>query len=102
AGGNAEIPEIAGGGGRAAGETRDLQAAVVIVIAGNRPGARLLAAPRRCVAVGVVARRPVLVGVVAERYHDALQRVGERGRRVVAVALAIGDIARGENDGRSR
>ena len=60
AGGRAEVVEVPGGAG---GE--------VVVVAGDRLGARLEPAPGRIVAVLVVAARAVRIGVVARREHRA-------------------------------
>src|SRR5439155_6769907 len=47
----------------------------IVVIPGDRAGARLVAAPGGRVAVGVVATGPVRIRVVAQREHGARDRV---------------------------
>ena len=70
----------------------------IVVIPGDRAGARLVAAPGGRVAVGVVATRPVGIGVVAQREHGARDRVHQiRGERIPAPG-AVGDISGAHHD----
>src|SRR5205823_12539317 len=48
---------------------------VVVVVAGNRPGAGLVPAPSRIVAVGVFGAGTVRVRIIARREHGAGDRV---------------------------
>ena len=78
----AEIAEVPRRAGRA-----------VLVVAGDRPGARLVPAPRGVVAVGVIGARPAGIGVVARQEHGAGDRVEQVCGEGVAVAGAVCDVA---------
>ena len=85
-GGLPEVPEIPLGIFR-----------VVLVVARGGPGAVLEAAPGGIVALVEVLGRPVRVGIVAQGEDRTGDATDELGRGLVALAAAIGYVARRDN-----
>ena len=69
------------------------------MVAGGRPGARLVAAPGRLVAVAELGRPARVVGVVAEREDRPRDVVQQQGRGLVLLDVARGDVTGADEDG---
>ena len=75
---------------------------LVVPVAGRRARARFLSPPVGVVALLVLGERALVEGVVPGGEHGARDVVEQRGRRLVARAVAAGDVPGADEGGGSR